>query len=44
MEVLSSHYYDKWPKVVILLNEYENISSMSLKIYTTSLSNIDGIK
>ena len=38
------HSYEKWLKVVVLLREYENISNMSLKIYTMSLSNIDGMK
>ena len=42
IEVSSSYLYDKWRKVVVLLREYKNISSMSLKIYTMSLSNIDG--
>ena len=44
IEVPSSHQYDKWCKVVILLREYKNISNMSSKIYTMSLSNVDGMK
>ena len=34
----------KWRKVVVLLREYKNMSNMSFKIYTTSLSNIDHMK
>ena len=44
MEVLSSHSYDKWRKVVVLLREYENISNMRIKLYTLFLRNIDGMK
>ena len=43
-EVSSLHEYDKWRKVVVLLREYKNVSNMSFKIYTTNLSNIDGMK
>jgi len=43
IEVSSSHQHDKWRKVVVILREYENISNMSFKTYTTSLSNIDGV-
>ena len=42
--MLSSHQYDKCNKVVVLLREYENISDMIFKLYTTCLSNIDGMK
>jgi len=31
-------------KDVVLLREYENLSNMILNIYTTRLSNIDGMK
>ena len=46
IEVLSSNQYDKWRKLVVLLREYEkNISNtMSLNMYTMSLSNIDDMK
>ena len=40
IEVSSSHLCDKWCKFVLHLREYENISNMSFKIYTMSLSNI----
>ena len=33
IEMSSSHWYDKWCKVVVLLREYEFISNMSFKIY-----------
>jgi hypothetical protein len=44
IKVSSSQKYDRWRKVVVGLGENENISNMSLYIYTTSLSNIDGMK
>ena len=44
INISSSHLYDKWSTIVVLLREYKNISNMSLQIHTTSLSNVDVMK
>ena len=45
MEVSTPRWYDKWRKIDVLFREYKkNISNLGFKMYTMSLSNVDGMK
>jgi hypothetical protein len=44
VNVLSSHLYDKWRKVIVLLTKYENMTNKNLQIYTMNIRIVHGIR